>query len=109
MTRREEEKWEVEEVEATKSVGTVISVRFPRELAERIFELAEQRGTPVSAVVRQAVEECLSAPGNIPATTDITVSGEGTVTLVTGYSTWGRTVGAPTDFVDQKEAQLTLA
>lgn len=109
MTRqREEEEWETEEAEASKTVGTVISVRFPRELAEQIFDLAERRGTPVSAVVREAVEEYLAAPGAVPATTDITVSGEGSVTLVTGHSAWGRTIGTPTDFVDQKEQQLAL-
>ena len=108
MTKREEEEWETEEAEASKAVGTVISVRFPRELAERIFELAERRGTPVSSVVREAVEDYLIAPEAVPATTDITVSGEGAVTLVTGHSAWGRTIGTPTDFVNQREQQLAL-
>src|SRR5581483_4664316 len=109
MTRRlEEEEWETEEAEASKTVGTVISVRFPRVLAERIFDLAERRGTPVSSVVREAIEEYLAAPGAVPATTDITVSGEGSVTLVTGHSAGRRTIGTPTDFVDQGEQQLAL-
>jgi len=109
MTNNEEHEWETEEVEMAKTVGTVISVRFPRELAERVFDLAERRGTPVSAVVRQAVEEYMSADGAVPATMDITISSEGTVTLISGRSSWGRTVGVPTDFLAQKEPQLTLS
>lgn len=106
MTKHEEHDWETEEVETPKNVGVVISVRFPRELAERVADLAESRGDPVSAVVREAVEEYLGASGAVPATTDITISGEGSVTLITGHSSWGRTLGAPADFVDRREPEL---
>ena len=107
MTKHEEQEWETEEVEPPKNVGVVISVRFPRELAERIYDIAERRGHPVSAVVREAVEEYLSTSGGVPATTDIRIFGEGAVTLIAGHSSRGRTLGAPTDFVDRKESQLT--
>jgi hypothetical protein len=109
MSTNDEQNWEAESTEVTRPVGTVVSVRFPRGIAEQIFELAERRGVPVSAVVREAVDAYLSGVANrTAATSDITVSGIGTVALVTGYSSHGRTVGAPTAFVDSDEPQLTL-
>ena len=42
MTDRDEQ-WETEEVEVARPVGTVISVRFPADLAARIFAEAERR------------------------------------------------------------------
>lgn len=109
MTKHEQGDWETEEVEVTKPVGTVISVRFPREIAERIFDLAERRGVPVSAVVREAVEAYLDGfVGGTPATTDITISSLGTVTLLTGHSSRGRTIGAPSAFDSRADYQLVL-
>ncbi len=107
MTKHDESDWETEKVEVAKPVGTVISVRFPPEVAERVFDLAERRAVPVSAVVREAVEGYLEGfIGSTPATTDITISSLGTVTLVTGHSSRGRTVGAPTAF--ESSHQLVL-
>jgi metal-responsive CopG/Arc/MetJ family transcriptional regulator len=100
----DDQNWEVEEVEVSKNVGVVVSVRFPKDLASKIYELAERRGTPVSVVVREAVEEYLSAASGVPATTDITISGEGAVTLLSGRRVMGETAGVRVDFRDAPAA-----
>jgi hypothetical protein len=108
MTERDSE-WENEKVEVSKPVGTVISVRVPPDVAQRIFDQAERRGVPVSAILREAVDAYLEGTGvGTPATMDITVSSMGTVTLLAGHSPHGRTVGAPTAFEGSRDYQLVL-
>jgi len=109
MTERDERDWEDEKVEVSKPVGTVISVRVPPDVAQRVFDLAERRGVPVSAILREAVDAYLDADGiGTPATMDITVSSMGTVTLLTGHSMYGRTIGAPASFEGSRDYQLML-
>jgi Ribbon-helix-helix protein, copG family len=72
----DDETWEPEEVEVTKPVGVVISVRFPQNLAEKIYAEAKRRAVPTSAVIRAAVEAWLNAP--VAATThDVSISSSG--------------------------------
>jgi hypothetical protein len=103
MNKNDEQAWEIEEVEISKPVGTVISVRFPSETAERVFAEAERRSIPVSVVVREAVEDYLAGAVATPAFFDITVSSDAPVTLVSGRSAHGRTASAPSDFVGARE------
>jgi hypothetical protein len=82
MTERHEEQWEPEEAEVQRPVGTVVSVRFPQDVAEQIFSEAERRGVKTSAIVREAVEFWLDADrAPRAATTDFTISGRGGVSV----------------------------
>jgi hypothetical protein len=96
MTERDRDDWEPEEVEVSKPVGVVISVRLTSETAERVFELARRQGVPTSAVMREAVERYLSDPVAGVAGSDISFSASNgvQVSLVTGRSRHSRTVGA---------------
>ncbi len=93
----EHEQWETEEVEVEKPVSPVVSTRLTGELAGQLFDLARQRSVPVSALVREALEDYLAGVAYAPATLDITVSSaEGAVTLYSGgRSALGRTATNP--------------
>ena len=94
MSKNEE--WETEDVEVAKPVGAVISVRFPQEIADRIFAEARRRGVKTSVVVREAVEAALShAPASA---SDVQLSTVANVNLsfYSGRSRTGRTVTAAT-------------
>ena len=56
--------------------GVVISVRFPREVAEYVATLAKQRSVPVSVVIRDAVRACADAARAGIASSEITVSAQ---------------------------------
>jgi hypothetical protein len=87
--------WEEDEVEETKPVGVVISVRFPQELAARIYTEAKRRGVPTSAIIRDAVERWLDAPIAASSVGDVTLSSSNgvPVSFTEGRSTLGRTAG----------------
>jgi len=95
MTERDDQ-WVTEETEVSKPVGTVVSVRLQPEMAEALFAEAKRLDAPVSAIVRNAVEEYLSNEGVKPATFDVTISSlAGPVVLYTGRSGHGRTASTP--------------
>jgi hypothetical protein len=96
MTDSHEQDWEEEDVEVSRPVGTVVSVRLRPDVAEALLERARQRGTKVSTIVREAVETFLSGDGAVPASLDITVSSvDVPVSLYSGRSVYGHTVGGP--------------
>jgi hypothetical protein len=100
-----EQEWETEEVEVSKPVTPVISVRFPNGVAERIFAEAERRGVRTSAVVREAVEAYLDDPTARPATVDLTISSpDAAVTLYQGRSRAARTGSAPATLVSSNRS-----
>jgi hypothetical protein len=99
VTDSREQDWEDEDVEVSRPVGAVVSVRLRPEIAEALFEEAQRRNTKISAVVREAVEMFLSGEHGTPATFDITVSSADVpVSLYSGRSVYGQTVGAPSTF-----------
>lgn len=93
MSDRDDE-WEVEDVEATKPVGVVVSVRVPQDVAAHLQTEARRRGVRMSVLAREAIEAFLEgAP--LTATVDFTVSSaDAPVTLYTGRSSVGRTTAA---------------
>jgi hypothetical protein len=88
--------WEHEDVETTKPVGIVISVRFPQEIAERIYTEAKRRAVPTSALIRAAVEAWLETPIASSTAGDVSLSSpDGVpVSFTQGRSTIGQTAGA---------------
>jgi hypothetical protein len=95
MAERDDE-WVTEDVEVSKPVGTVVSVRLHPEMAEALFAEAKRLDAPVSAIVRDAVEARLSHEGVKPATFDLTISSlGGPVALYAGRSAYGRTASTP--------------
>jgi plasmid stability protein len=93
MTKRDEE-WETEDVQLAKPVGVVVSVRVPQDLAEQLYEEAARQGIKASALVREALQQYLTAEVR-PATVDLTISSaDGPVTFYTGRSSQGKTMPA---------------
>jgi len=97
MTEHDEADWETEDVELTKPVATVISVRFPKDVAERIFAEAERRGVRTSVIVREAIELFLEDGNRSLATVDLSISSpdDVPVALYTGRSRLERTKSTP--------------
>jgi hypothetical protein len=95
------ENWETtEDVEVSRPVDAVVSVRFPRDLADQLFGEAERRGVKTSVVVREAVEALLSGDVGSAAIIDVTVSStDAPVTLYTGRSALVRTGSPPSTLV----------
>ena len=103
MNENAKEDWEKTEVETTKPVGTVISVRFRPELAERLMEEAERRSVSTSAVVREAVEAFFSEAWSTPASFVLTISSaDAPVALYHGRSRQARTAGIDVELVAAK-------
>jgi hypothetical protein len=91
-----EHEWEKEEVEVERPISPVVSARLTIDLADRLFELASRKGVPMSALVREALEDYLSGAGYTPANFDITVSSPDVpVTLYTGRSNVVSTTSQP--------------
>jgi predicted transcriptional regulator len=90
------EPWETEDVEVTKPVGIVVSVRFPQEIAARIYTEAKRRGVSTSTIIRDAVETWLDAPVASSAAGDVSLSSANgsPVSFTQGRSTSGRTAGS---------------
>jgi ribbon-helix-helix CopG family protein len=111
MTDKREDDWETEESEAVKPVGVVVSARLPADLAERVFEVAQRRGVPTSAILREAIEDLLAQPRAAASTVDITISSANVpVSLYTGRSTLGRTGSGPSSIeLDAHGDQLVLS
>lgn len=104
----DQDAWETEDVELAKPVATVVSVRLHPALADRVFEEAQRRGVPTSAVVREAIEDHLEHPRGTAATLDISVSSADVpVAFYTGRSTLGRTGGGPAT-ISLDDDQLVL-
>jgi hypothetical protein len=92
--------WEIEEAKVSQPVDAVVSVRFPRDLADQLFAEARRRGVKTSAVVREAVETLLREGIGKTATVDVTISSaEAPVTLYTGRGSHVRTQSAPATVV----------
>lgn len=51
-----------DEVSVRRPVGTILSVRVPRELLFAVDELAQSRGVSVSEVVREAIQLYFRVP-----------------------------------------------
>lgn len=104
-----DQNWEVEEVEVERPVAVVVSARLPQELAERVFAEAQRRGTPVSAVVREALEALLEG-GTSASALDLVISSDAPVAFFNGRSTTGRTGAGPAEVhINQNPAgQLVL-
>jgi hypothetical protein len=105
-----DQNWEAEEVEVERPVAVVVSARLPQELAERVFAEAQRRGTPVSAVVREALEALLEG-GTTASGLDLVISsGDAPVAFFSGRSTTGRTGTGPAEVhISQNPAgQLVL-
>lgn len=97
-THSEGDEWEVEEVEVTRPVGTIISVRFPGDLAERVLAAADHSGLATSAFIRHAVESFLDAQESVRMNLDWSASSAaGPVTLYSGRSGLGRSAGHQPD------------
>lgn len=94
----ETDEWETEEVEVTRPVGTVISVRFPGDLAERVFAEAHHSGLPTSAFIREAVQTYLDSRETVRMSLDWSASSAaGPVTLYSGRSGLVRSGGHQPD------------
>jgi hypothetical protein len=111
MADRTHDEWEKEDVEVTKPVGTVVSVRLSEELAETLFGEAQRRGLPTSAVVRAAIDEYLSRAGTTAASLDVTISSANVpVAFYAGRSSLGRTASSPSSIeLESAEPELTEA
>jgi predicted DNA-binding protein len=95
---RDRDEWETEEVEVSRPVGTVISVRFPGDLAERVLAAAHHSGLATSAFIREAVESFLDAQESIRMNLDWSASSAaGPVTLYSGRSGLVRSAGHQPD------------
>jgi predicted DNA-binding protein len=96
--------WETEDASVSRPVDAVVSVRFPRDLAERLFGEAQRRSVKTSAVVREAVEAFLSEDFGKPAAMDVTVSStDAPITLYTGRGTQVRTESPTATLLETQE------
>jgi hypothetical protein len=90
-----EDEWEDEEATVERPVSAVVSVRFPSDVAQRVFAEAEARGVPTSAFIRAAVEEYLDAHVTSGAAYDWSFSSNDVaVAFYAGRSLQGRTAGS---------------
>jgi hypothetical protein len=105
-----DQNWEIEEVEVERPVAVVVSARLPQELADRVFAEAQRRGTPISGIVREALEGLLEGGSSASAFDLVISSADAPVAFVTGRSTSGRTGGGMTEVrISQNPAgQLVL-
>lgn len=94
----ENEEWETEKVEVARPVGVVVSVRFPQELANRIFAEARRRGVKTSVVVREAVERAIDHTPGPSSDVQLSTVSEVSVAFFGGRSKIGRTTTAPSQF-----------
>jgi hypothetical protein len=91
MTDRQSEEWEAEEVEPSRSVGVVISVRVSADLATQLSLRAQQRGVKTSTLLREAIEGYLSNESAAPSLEFTVTSHDAPVSLYAGRSQSGRT------------------
>jgi hypothetical protein len=92
---RNEDEWEDEEAAVERPVSAVVSVRFPSDVAQRVFAEAEARGVPTSVLIRTAVEEYLDSSVPAGASYDWTFSSNDVaVVFYAGRSSQGRTAGS---------------
>jgi hypothetical protein len=91
MADRPAEDWETEEVEASRSVGVVISVRISADLATQLSTRAQQRGVKTSALMREAIESYLSGEPPAPSLEFTVTSHDAPVSLYTARSNSGQT------------------
>ncbi len=90
-----QDEWEDEKATVERPVSAVVSVRFPSDVAQRVFAEAEARGVPTSVFIRTAVEEYLDSC--VPAGTgyDWTFSSNDVaVAFYAGRSLQGRSAGS---------------
>lgn len=86
--------WENEPVEVARPLGAVVSVRFPQDIAERVFEEAQRQGVATSAFVRQAVESYLTSMEEARTSFDMSVSSRDVnVSFYAGRSGSSRSAG----------------
>lgn len=83
--------WETEEVEPSRSVGVVISVRLKPDLAKQLSIRAQERGMKASTLMREAIESYLSDEPAPPGLEFTVTSHDAPVSLYTARSSSGRT------------------
>jgi predicted DNA-binding protein len=102
LSHTDRDEWETEDVEVTRPVGAVISVRFPGDLAERVLAAAHHSGLATSAFIREAVESYLDSQESVRMNLDWSASSSaGPVTLYSGRSGLVRSAGHQPDYVTQ--------
>ena len=86
--------WEEVEVQKSKPVGVVVSVRLPKPDADRLAEEAHRRDLPVSSLLREAINLLLSAPRRQHVNGVMRFSTESApITFLSGPTEAGQTTG----------------
>lgn len=106
MTNMEPEDFEAgenmtDQVQKSKPMGIVVSVRLTPEDSDKLVDLAEESGKTVSQLVRQAVRSFLSHRGQRPTFAPEITGSRPNVNIVTSASLGPRTEGVKVEELDR--------